>query len=153
MPQPLQPGPAGAPAAGAPPAPPPLPRMVILSYAYWQHRFGGRADIIGRPMPGARQGGSQIVGVLKPGFELFFPADVTEEALPDVWFANRLAYDNAERNQVSLRDTQPDRRRSDSAPAGPGSCSLEWTIPGSQSRPGGRDLGTAAAAAGARSRR
>jgi putative ABC transport system permease protein len=94
-----QPAPAGA---AAQPGPPPLPQMAILSYAYWQRRFGGRADIVGRPMPGVRQN-MQIVGVLKPGFELLFPPDVTEEHRPDVWFANRLAYDNANRNGVSLR--------------------------------------------------
>ncbi|HLY20203.1 MAG TPA: ABC transporter permease, partial [Bryobacteraceae bacterium] len=98
-----QPAPPAAP-AGAPPqqGPPPLPRIVILSYTYWQHRFGGRADILGRPMPGALQGGSEIVGVLKPGFELFFPAEANQEARPDVWIANRIRYDNANRNGVSL---------------------------------------------------
>src|SRR5450755_1281172 len=80
-------------AAGGPPAPgpPPLPQMAILSYEYWQRRFGGRADIIGRPMPG-RQRGTQLVGVLKPGFELLFPADANVEQHPDIWFANRIAY-------------------------------------------------------------
>jgi putative ABC transport system permease protein len=78
------------------------PQMAILSYAYWQRRFGGSRDIIGRPMPGARQGGTQIVGVLKPGFELLFPPDANMEQHPDVWFAQRLAYDNANRNGVSL---------------------------------------------------
>jgi putative ABC transport system permease protein len=101
QPQPAQP----APAAGAPAAqgPPPLPQMAILSYAYWQRRFGGNASIVGSPMPGPRQGGTQIVGVLKPGFELLFPPDANVEQRPDVWFANRLAYDNAGRNGVSLR--------------------------------------------------
>jgi predicted permease len=91
-----------APAAGQPAAGPPrLPQMAILSYPYWQRRFGGSRDIIGRPMPG-RQGGSQIVGVLKPGFELLFSPDANMEQRPDVWFAARLAYDNANRNSVSL---------------------------------------------------
>jgi putative ABC transport system permease protein len=99
LPQPGQ----APPAAGAPPAnaAPPLPQMVILGYAYWQRRFGGRADILGRPL--ARRGATEIVGVLKPGFELFFPPDATEEKRPDVFFANRLAYDAANRNSVSLR--------------------------------------------------
>ena len=96
-----QPAPSPA-AAGAAAQAPPLPRMAILSYAFWQRRFGGRADIVGRPLPGLRQGAPQIVGVLKPGFELFFPPDATQEARPDIWIANRLAYDNANRNGVSL---------------------------------------------------
>src|ERR1022692_2897063 len=85
--------------------PPLLPQMAILSYAYWQRRFGGNASIVGHPMPGAigGQGGTQIVGVLKPGFELLFPPDANMEQRPDVWFANRVAYDNAGRNGVSLR--------------------------------------------------
>jgi hypothetical protein len=94
-----QPAPAAAPAAQGPPR---LPQMAILSYPYWQRRFGASRDVIGRPMPG-RQGGTQIVGVLKPGFELLFPPDANIEQRPDVWFANRLAYDNAGRNGVSLR--------------------------------------------------
>ena len=106
QPQPAQPAP-GTGASGTPAAqgPPPLPQMAILSYAYWQRRFGGNASIVGHPMPGAigGQGGTQIVGVLKPGFELLFPPDANMEQRPDVWFANRVAYDNAGRNGVSLR--------------------------------------------------
>jgi len=98
LPQPAQPpAPPGAPAANGPP---PLPQMVILSYGYWQRRFGGRADILGRAL--ARRGATEIVGVLKPGFELFFPPDATQEQHPDVFFANRLRYNNANRNGVSL---------------------------------------------------
>ena len=101
-----QPQPA-APASGAPAAQAPvrLPQMAILSYAYWQRRFGANADIVGHPMPGAigGQGGTQIVGVLKPGFELLFPPDSNIEPRPDVWFAGRLAYDNANRNNVQWR--------------------------------------------------
>lgn len=102
QPQPAQPP---AAAAGAPAAqgPPPLPRMAILSYEYWRRRFGASRDVVGRPMPGARQGGTQIVGVLKPGFELLFPPDANMQQHPDVWYAARLAYDNAERNNVAWR--------------------------------------------------
>ena len=80
--------------------PPPLPRMVILSYPYWQRRFGGRPDILGRPL--APRTGTEIVGVLQPGFELFLPADAPQEPHPDVFFVNRLRYDNATRNNVSM---------------------------------------------------
>jgi len=88
---------AGAPAPQGPPA------AVILSYQYWQRRFGGSTEIFGKPMPGARQGANQVVGVLQPGLELFFPPDANIERLPDIWFALRLNYDNANRNNVSLR--------------------------------------------------
>src|SRR5262249_53049688 len=77
-------------AGGGAAAPQGPPAAVILSYEYWQRRFGGRPDIFGKPMPGARAGANQIVGVLQPGFELFFPADANIERLPDIWFALRL---------------------------------------------------------------
>jgi putative ABC transport system permease protein len=82
-----------------------LPLIAILSYGYWQRRFGGNPSIVGSPMPGAfgGQGGTQIVGVLQPGFELLFPPDSNIEQHPDVWFAGRLAYDNANRNNVQWR--------------------------------------------------
>ncbi len=59
---------------------PALPQMAILSYAYWQRRFGGRdASISAAPCP-ARGNNTQIVGVLRPGFELLFPPDANHGA-------------------------------------------------------------------------
>jgi putative ABC transport system permease protein len=95
--------PAAAAGAAAAPAPPGLPAMVILSYDFWQRRFAGKPDVIGKGMPGARQGATEIVGVLAPGFELLFPPSANQERLPDVWFAARIPYDAANRNQVSHR--------------------------------------------------
>ncbi len=84
-------------------APPPavVPQMAILSYEYWQRRFGGNTAMLGRAMPG--QGGTQIAEVLAPDFELLFPPDANMERTPDVWYAARLAYDSANRNGVSWR--------------------------------------------------
>lgn len=95
-----QPPPAPGAAAGTPP-PAQLPLMAILSYEYWQRRFGRSTDIFGKRMPGPN--GPVIVGVLEPGFELLFPPTANVERVPDIWFAGRLAYDNANRNQVFLR--------------------------------------------------
>ncbi len=95
-----QPPPAPGPAASAPAQ---LPAMAILSHDYWQRRFGGDPKILGRTLPGAGGRGTEIVGVLAPGFELLFPSDANMERTPDVWFAARLTYDNANRNGVSLR--------------------------------------------------
>ncbi len=81
--------------------PAPAPRTAILSYEYWQRRFGGNMAVIGRSMPGP--GGPQIAGVLAPRFELLFPPDANVERAPDVWYALRPDYDNANRNSVSLR--------------------------------------------------
>jgi predicted permease len=99
LPQPAPP--AGA-APGTPP-PPRLPNIAILSYEYWQRRFGGDRSIIGKGMPGAGAAATEIAGVLAPGFELQFPLAANVERLPDVWFAARLAYDNANRNNVAWR--------------------------------------------------
>lgn len=97
---PPQPGNA---AANAPP-PPRLPTIAILSYEYWQRRFGGNTGILGQSIKAAGGGPSpQIVGVLAPRFELLFPPDANMERLPDIWIANRLAYDGAQRNNVAHR--------------------------------------------------
>src|SRR6185369_17920062 len=73
-PQPPQPQPTGSPATAAA-APPPLPTMAILSYQYFQQRFGGDRSIIGKSLPVSASFGPAptIVGVLAPGFELLFP--------------------------------------------------------------------------------
>ena len=44
----------------------------ILSYEYWQRRYGGSTAVLGKEMPGSGQRGPRIVGVLAPGFALFF---------------------------------------------------------------------------------
>jgi predicted permease len=98
------PQPGNAPNAANAPPPPRLPTIAILSYEYWQRRFGGNTGILGQSIKAAGGGPSpQIVGVLAPRFELLFPPDANMERLPDIWIANRLAYDGAQRNNVSHR--------------------------------------------------
>jgi len=98
-----QPQPAGPP-AGATAAAPGLPTIAILSYEYWQRRYGGNPDVLGRPMLGNASGfNPQIVGVLAPGFELLFRPSAEVERRPDIWIAARLAYNNANRNTYFLR--------------------------------------------------
>jgi len=101
VPQP--PPPANAPANNAGPAP--VPNMVILSNEYFQKRFGGDGSVIGKPLPVAAVGGPPpiIVGVLAPGFELLFPPKANLEQFPSVWFAARIPYDVANRNNVQWR--------------------------------------------------
>ncbi len=95
-----------------PPAPPPgsataaslrLPTIAILSYEYWQRRFGGNPAVLGHAMLNSTPNSPQIVGVLAPGFELLFPPDAGVERNPDVWIAARIRYDNAQRNTFFLR--------------------------------------------------
>jgi putative ABC transport system permease protein len=93
------------PPPGAPPgnAAPPLPVMVILSYEYFQRRYGLNPVIVGHALPGNGPISLIVVGVLESGFQLYFPAAANIEPLPEVWIANRLNYDNANRNGVSIR--------------------------------------------------
>lgn len=93
------PQPAAQPGAQQPATP--LSVSAILSYEYFQRRYGGNTAILGNPIfSGAR---AVIVGVLAPGVRLYFPPQANEEAAPDIWVANRLAYDAANRLQFSIR--------------------------------------------------
>ncbi len=104
QPQPPQAQPGNAPNAANAQQAPQLPAIAIISYEYWQRRFGGNTDVLGQTIQNPGGGPSpQIVGVLAPRFELLFPPEAALERLPDIWIANRLAYDAAQRNNVSLR--------------------------------------------------
>src|ERR1700722_12126546 len=100
LPQPAAP-------AGAAQQPPPkqqLPLIAILSYEYFQRRYGSNAAVLGHPMvAGGGQPSPVIVGVLAPRFRLYFPPESNEESAPDIWIANRLGYDAANRNGFSIR--------------------------------------------------
>ena len=100
IPQPPAPAP-GAAGAAAGPAPPPLPRFAILSYPYWQRRYGGNTSILGQEMKTIGGNGPIIVGVLQPGFTLLTPPSMEVELDPDVWIAARIAYDEANRKNVA----------------------------------------------------
>jgi putative ABC transport system permease protein len=71
----------------------------ILSYEYWQRRYGGSPSVLGQQMPAAEgvTSGPRIVGVLERGFRLYFPSGAMGGA-PDFWVANNVGYDNAHRN-------------------------------------------------------
>ncbi len=99
---------------GRPQAPPPapgtqatptprLPVMAIISYEYFQRRFGSNPAAIGQSLNKGKPFSPQIVGVLEPHFQIYFPPSADLEAAPDIWIANRLGYDAAQRNGVSMR--------------------------------------------------
>ncbi|HEV3200093.1 MAG TPA: ABC transporter permease [Bryobacteraceae bacterium] len=94
-----QPPPNAGPGAPAPQRP---PTVAILSYEYFERRYGGNPAVFGHPMLGAK-GGPLIAGVLAPGFELLFPPGMNVERTPDIWVAARLPYDAANRLVVGLR--------------------------------------------------
>ncbi|HEU0186041.1 MAG TPA: ABC transporter permease [Blastocatellia bacterium] len=81
-----------APGAQAPPT------IAILSYEYWQKRYGGNTSVIGQAMLGGGNDRPQIVGVLAPGFDVLLPPRLNVERLPDVWYASRISYDINARN-------------------------------------------------------
>jgi len=99
---------------GRPQPPPPAPRtqatpaqrlsvMAIISYEYFQRRFGSNPAAIGQSLNKGKPFSPQIVGVLEPHFQIYFPPSADLEAAPDIWIANRLGYDAAQRNGVSMR--------------------------------------------------
>ena len=101
LPQPPPPVP-GAQANGPPP--PRLPIFAIISYEYFQRRFGGDISILNTtPLNKGKPFSPVIVGVLAPGFQLYFPASSEILTKPDIFIANRLRYDNANRLSVSMR--------------------------------------------------
>ncbi len=98
-----QPSPPPDPAANPTTPAAPLPTMVIISYPYWQRRFGGNPAALGRPMLNGAPNSPVIVGVLAPGFELEFRASSNVDRNPDIFSAMRTNYDNRNRNTYFLR--------------------------------------------------
>jgi predicted permease len=98
-----QPAPAPDPTADPTKQPPPLPAVAIISYEYWQRRFGGNTEIFGHPLESGAPESPVIVGALAPGFELEFRASSNVDRHPDIWRALRVNYDNRNRNSFFLR--------------------------------------------------
>ena len=97
-PPPPQPVPGAAPVA--PPAPPVA--MMILSYGFWQRRFGGDRSVLGKSVDFGG-GPGQIVGVLPPDFELLFPPNTNMESHPDVVVCQRIDYERSSKLNVFMR--------------------------------------------------
>ncbi|HEX4039978.1 MAG TPA: ABC transporter permease [Acidobacteriaceae bacterium] len=86
----------------AAPQQPRAPQMAILSHEYFVKRYGGNSAVLGHTLGNAGGPNAVIVGVLAPGFRLYFPPEDQVDAAPDVWVANRLDYDAAGRNEFSI---------------------------------------------------
>ena len=82
--------------------PPPPPQMVILNHGYWQRRFGGSPDVVGKSFDFNGQVAT-VVGVLGPGFEVLFPPNTSIPPTPDLLTAFRINYETANRNNVFMR--------------------------------------------------
>ena len=91
-------------ADGKPPArmeplfPPADGAVAILSYEYFERRYGGNTAVLGHEMLGAGEPAPKIVGVLAPGFKLLLPA-----GSPDIWIANNRGYDAPNRGEAMLQ--------------------------------------------------
>jgi len=91
------PQPPADPAARGGPPPARVPAISILSYEYWQRRYGSDPGVIGRTMNGAL-----IVGVLEPNFDLLLPPSANVERKPEIWTALRLEYDQSQRHSIGF---------------------------------------------------
>ena len=102
----------GTPQQGPPPGdglpppgfvpPPPLPNIAIISYEFWQRRYGGSEAIVGKSIEFGN-GRAEIVGVLAPNFEILFPPGTSVDPRPDILVASRVNFEAGSRNNVSLR--------------------------------------------------
>lgn len=86
-----------------PPFPPPDGSVAILSYDYFQRRYGADPKVIGRTLFGTSGTGPQIVGVLQPGFNVSLPAGTSSQPAVDVWIPNDRGYDQENRGGLMLR--------------------------------------------------
>jgi predicted permease len=98
------PPPQPPPVAGAPAAQPvsPPPAKAILSYEFWQRRFGGDPALVGTiaTLGDLRL---EVVGVLEPGFEMLFPPGINIERTPDFWTPMRIDFAAGSRVNVGPR--------------------------------------------------
>jgi predicted permease len=56
----------------------------VISYNYWQRRFGGRADVLGKTLT-MRKAALTVIGVAEPGF-----IGETSGQQPDLWISMRM---------------------------------------------------------------
>ena len=103
LPTPPQAAPGAPPPAPAvgPDGQPPVVASWILSYAFWQRRYGGDRNVIGKTVD-VGNGRAQIIGVVAPEFELLFPPSANIVRNPDIYSALRINYATASRTNVFL---------------------------------------------------
>jgi predicted permease len=77
------------------------PAVVILSYGFWQRRFGGDPYIVGKNIRYNRQDVT-IVGVLPQDFHLLLPPETLLLRDSELWRPAQIPYDNFPRNLTTL---------------------------------------------------
>jgi putative ABC transport system permease protein len=77
------------------------PSVVILSYGFWQRRFGGDVNIVGKTLRYNQQNVT-IVGVLPRDFHLLLPPETLLLRDSELWRPAQLRYDDFPRNLTTL---------------------------------------------------
>jgi len=77
------------------------PALVMLSYGFWQRRFGGDPTVVGKTMHANRQN-ITIVGVLPKGFQLLLPAEALLLRDSELWRPLQIPFENFPRNLTNL---------------------------------------------------
>jgi predicted permease len=77
------------------------PNVVILSYGFWQRRFGGDPTIVGKNLRYNRQDVT-IVGVLPRDFHLLLPPETLLLRDSELWRPAQIPYDAFPRNLTTL---------------------------------------------------
>jgi len=77
------------------------PALVMLSYGFWQRRFGGDPTVVGKTVRANRQS-IAIVGVLPKGFELQLPAEALLLRDSELWRPLQIPFERFPRNLTNL---------------------------------------------------
>ncbi len=77
------------------------PALVMLSFGFWQRRFGGDPTVVGKTLRANRQTVT-IVGVLPKGFELLLPAEALLLRDSELWRPLQIPFERFPRNLTNL---------------------------------------------------
>ena len=79
---------------------------VVISYDLWQRMLGNDPNIIGRHID-VNNLDVRVVGVLRPDFRVFMPANATLPEVVDVWFPRPIEQDRRSRGQATVGRLKP----------------------------------------------
>src|SRR5262249_42974461 len=77
------------------------PALVALSYGFWQRRFGGDPNIVGKTLRANRQS-ITVVSVMPKGFELLLPAEALLLRDSELWRPLQIPFEQFPRNLTNL---------------------------------------------------